>query len=133
MKTLTLLLLLFICSTVHNSTFAQDDPKYGVIKVRKPKPIEFFVEIDYVPQYLKGDLYDDLYKNLDEIDDQNQTIWMHVIMDEHGQVIWAEERDKQSNETIKTIVEALKKLRAFEPHSEKGINVPSQFLVPVKI
>lgn len=132
MKTFATLLLV-IFNTICISVAAQGEPKYGVIKVRKPEPVEFFVEIDYVPEYTKGDLYDDLYKNLDHLEDQNTTIWMNVIMDERGQVIWAEQRDKQSNAVIRAIVHALKELKIFTPHEEQGLNVPAQFLIPVKV
>ena len=132
MRLLFSIILIGLCT----STFSQDDLRYGKIKVRKPKPVDFYVEIDHTPDYATGNLEDDIYDHLNfphEADLDQAIVVMSLIIDQYGRVVWVEAEDDpeslfalEAKRVLSTFV------GNFSPHTLDGRAVPASFDIPIK-
>lgn len=130
------MLLLFGC-LIFLAGNAQDDPYYGKIKIRKPHPVSFFVDIDSTPVYVPGGLEESIYSQLVRPEPWNPAdypnkglVVIRTIIDERGNVIHVESKTAKSalsNEAGRVI----EKLGRFQPHVLEGKAVPARFDIPV--
>ena len=118
-------------------SFAQDDPYYGKIKLRKPNSFAFFVDIEKTPEYIPGQLEKAIYDNLVRPEPWNVAdypnkglVVMRVIIDEKGNVIDVDSKTQKSALTAEA-KRVLSQLGRFTPHVHGDRTVQARFEVPV--
>ncbi len=113
------------------------DSKKGTIKVRKPKPAEFYVEIDYTPEYKNGNLQDAIYGNMEYPKEAKNRgiggiVIVEVITTSQGQITWAKVKDGVEASLDAEALRLVKNLQNFKPVVIEGRAVPVQFTIPIK-
>lgn len=135
-----ILLIMFSLLALVPKTFAQqNDPKFGKIKVRKYVEPQFYVEIDYVPEYAAGPnaLLDDIqagiiYPEAAVEEKLKGVVMVEVVIDKFGNVNHTEISQSPHKELNRAALAAAKSLGKFAPHMEKGMVVPAKFVLPVE-
>ena len=131
---IAVLLVCFLSSTIF--TFGQDDPRFGTIIVRKPNPIEFFIEVDSTPNYLLGDLQNDIYNNLvtpSRVISKPEILMMEVIIDKSGSIVWVDAPENANGILVREAKRVLSNfIGSFQPHTEQGLLVPAKFVIPIR-
>lgn len=130
-------LIFFLCLAFSFTGIAQDDPYYGKIKLRKPKSVAFFVDIDKTPEYIPGRLEEAIYSNLNRPEPWNANAYhtkgvivMRIIIDARGNVIHVDSESKKS-ELIIEAKRVIEKLGRFQPHLLEEKPVSARFNIPV--
>jgi len=130
-------LLFLLCCLFSLTGLAQDDPYYGKIKLRKPKSVAFFVDIDHTPEYILGHLEEAIYSNLNRPEPWNDSdyetkgvIVMHVIIDAQGNVIHVDSESEKSALTAEA-KRVIENLGRFQPHFLKEKPVSARFDIPI--
>lgn len=130
----SILLFLLVIPLVSLS-HAQQDHKKGVIKVRKPAPSEFFVEIDYIPAYLGGDLIEAINKRMDvgeNLSPAPHVVVVEVIIGRSGAVNWCKVKESLGHPFDAEAVNIVRSLGPFDPFKQEGNIWPAKFLLPVR-
>lgn len=118
------------------SAVGQTDPKEGVIKVRKINPINFYLEIEQIPDY-DGNLIQEIEKMIHFPDDARKlnkegVVLVSCIIDERGKVIWTDIKKGVFPSLDLEATKVVKKLNGFQPYEKNGKVYPVKFDIPVK-
>lgn len=132
------LLFAFTCLALQGKC-QQNDPKFGTIKVQKYEEQQFFIEIDYVPKYISGSdaLLDDIHNGIEYPEEAlvkklKGTVMVKVVIDKFGNVTHTSIHSSPNSIFNKAALASAKKLKKFEPHRVNEMEVPAQFILPVR-
>lgn len=123
------------CLCFTRDGFAQEDHKKGTIKVRKPKPFEFYIELDEIPAYLKGDLIGDInsVKNHDLPKSPDpHVVLLEVIIDKQGSINWSQIKSGLGDPYDQEALRICELLGSFQPAKLEGNTWPALFVLPVR-
>jgi len=128
---------LLLCVAMSNAQ--TQDNKLGTIKVRKYEEQQFYLEIDYVPEYLNGAdaLIDDIQAGIIYPEEATAkglsgTVLVKVVIDHLGNVINTKIHLSPYEELNSAALKSAKSLKKFQPHLFKEKPVSSQFILPIK-
>lgn len=116
--------------------YCQNGPREGVIKVRKPGSLNFYLEIDTIPSY-NGNLIEDIEKQIKYPHDafvakKSGIVLVSCIIDESGKVIWAETKRSVNKSLDAEAVRVVKLLNRFRPYMLNGKVYSVKFDIPVR-
>jgi TonB family protein len=129
--------VLFLCvfCCVSSMCLAQTDHKKGTIKVRKPKPFEFYIELDEIPAYRDGDLIvamNSLKSSDLPASPDPHVVVLEVIIDKQGSINWVQVKSSLGDPFDSEAVRISKRLGQFQPAKLEGNTWPALFSLPVR-
>ena len=119
-------------------TFAQTkDYEKGTLKVRKPYQHEFFLDIDTTLIFTKGNLADYIKSKIIYTPELNKaltncTTWVSSIVDETGNVTFAETKKSCNPVLDKEAIRIISALKGFKPLVKNNKKFAVRFDIPVK-